>query len=149
MQILDDRQRALAAHSGAHIQLAVRPQRQVHGGVDHVAPDVALRIGHRQHGAQRAAALDLQRQAGAVALQGVAHQAAAGQSPAKGRRGHRQGVVNLAGTLHDSAAADGRRLHHAVRRNCSYDTIHDSHSFAEESRPRRSGVMVYFRMAEK
>mgnify|MGYP002145905670 CR=1 FL=1 len=50
-----------AAHGAAYVQLAVVPQGQVHLGIGHIAPDVALGVGHRQHRTQRAAALDLQR----------------------------------------------------------------------------------------
>lgn len=83
------------AHSGPHIQLAVGPQRQVHDRIVHRSPDVALVIGHRQQRSQRASALDLQRHAGPVLLQGVAHHGDRSQRPAQRRRGHRQSLVDL------------------------------------------------------
>ncbi|CAN4040141.1 S-layer-like y domain-containing protein, partial [Dysosmobacter welbionis] len=89
VQVPDHRQRTLMAHSGPHIQLAVGPQRQVHDRIVHRSPDVALVIGHRQQRSQRASALDLQRHAGPVLLQGVAHHGDRSQRPAQRRRGHR------------------------------------------------------------
>ena len=127
VQILDDGDGALAAHGAAYVQLAVVPQGQIRLRICHIAPDVALGIGHRQHRAQRAAALDLKGQAGALALQGVAHHGCAGQCPAQGRRGHRAGVVNLPGPLGNAAAADGRSLHQAVGGNCSDNIITHTH----------------------
>ena len=123
VQVLDDGDGALAAHGAAYVQLAVVPQGQVHLGIGHIAPDVALGVGHRQHRAQRAAALDLQGQAGPLALQGVAHHGRAGQGPAQGRRGHRAGVMDLTGPLGKLPAADGRSLHQAVGGNRSYNII--------------------------
>ena len=122
--VLDEKVRpALRAHGGAHVQLAVRPQGQIHLGISHIAPHIPRRVGHRQNGAQRAGALNLQGQAGALPLEGVAHHGAAGQGTSQGRRGHRQGLMDLSGALGEAAAADGCRLHHAIGGDGSDDSI--------------------------
>ena len=111
------------AHSAAHIQLAVRPEGQLHLRVRHIAPNVALVVADGQHRAQRAAALDLQRQTGALPLQGVAHHGRAGQRAAQRRRGHRQRLVYLPGALRQVPAVNGRCLHHPVAGDGSHDPI--------------------------
>ena len=102
------------AHSGPHIQLAVGPQRQVHDRIVHRSPDVALVIGHRQQRSQRASALDLQRHAGPVLLQGVAHHGDRSQRPAQRRRGHRQSLVDLTGALCERPGGNCRGLDMAI-----------------------------------
>ena len=121
------------AHCAAYVQLAVRAEGQVGVGIGDVAADAALVVADGQHRAQRTAALELQRQAGAVAFQGVAHHGGRRQGAAQGRRGHGEGFVYLTGALGEVAAANGRRLHQAVGGNGSYDTICHSYttSFAD------------------
>ena len=114
MEILDDGDGTLAAYGTAYVQLAVLTQGNVHLGVGDVAPDVAQIVGHGQHGAQGAAALDLEGQAGAHALQGVAHEAGGGQGAAQGRGAHRQQLVYLPCPLRQVTAADSGGLYQAV-----------------------------------
>ena len=114
MQVLDDRQGALLPHGPTHVQLTVGAQGQLRLRVGDVATDVAVGVGYRQNGTQGAAALDLEGQAGTVALQGVAHHGGPGQCPAQGGGGHRQGLVDLPGPLRQVPAADSGGLHQAV-----------------------------------
>ena len=108
-------------------------------GVGHVAPHVALVVADGQHRAQRTAALELQRQAGAVAFQCVAHHGRRRQCAAQRRRGHRQRLVYLPGALRQATAANGRRLHHAVGGNSSYDTICHRYNPFRLTRPAQKG----------
>ena len=123
MQVLDDGQRALMAHGAAHVQLAVRPQRQVHLGVRHVAADIPLVVADGQHGSKRAAALELKRQAGSLPLQGVAHHGRGCQRAAQCRRGHRQRLMDLPCPLRQVPAVNGRRLHHAIAGDGPHDLV--------------------------
>ena len=113
-KVPDHRQRPLVAHGGPHVQLAVLPERNVHPGIFHRAPDIAQVVGHGQQRAQRAAALDLQRQAGGLLLQRVAHHGGSRQQTAQCRRGHRQGSVNLPGPLRQVSGGDGGDFDQAI-----------------------------------
>ena len=112
------------AHSAAHIQLSVRTQRQIHMGLLHIAPDIPLVVGNDQHGAQRAVSLDLERQASPAVLQGISHHGSRRQGPPQGRCGHRQGRVDLTGTLGEIPAGDRHSLYHAVGGDCANKLIH-------------------------
>ena len=57
---LDDSEGAVPPHGAAHIQLGGALQGEVHQGIDHIAPGVALAVGHHGDAAQRAASLDAQ-----------------------------------------------------------------------------------------
>ena len=64
----DTCQRTCMAYGSAHVQLAVRAQRQVHMGLLHIAADIPQVVRNGQHCAQRAVSLDLERQAGPAVL---------------------------------------------------------------------------------
>ena len=114
MQVLDDGDGALTTHRAAYVQLAVLPEGEIYLRVGHIAPDVALVVGHGQYGAQRAAALDLKGQAGAAVLQGIAHETGGGKRAAQRRRAYRQKLVNLPCPFRQVAAADGGGLYQTV-----------------------------------
>ena len=78
------------------------------------AAERALVIGHRQQRSQRASALDLQRHAGPVLLQGVAHHGDRSQRPAQRRRGHRQSLMDLTGALCERPGGNCRGLDMAI-----------------------------------
>ena len=108
------------ADGAADVQLAVRTQGKLHGGVLHIATHVALGIGNGQNRAERAVALDLERDALAAALEGIAHHGDAGERTAERRGGDGAGVVDLAGALGERTGVDGRGLDHAVLGHGSY-----------------------------
>ena len=114
IQVPDHRQGAVLSHGGAHVQFAVRPQGQIHLGVIHGPADIALVVGHRQQRPQGAAALDLQRHAGPVLLQGVAHHGSGRQCPPQSRRGHRQRLVDLPRPLCKVSGRDRHCLYTAI-----------------------------------
>ena len=129
MEVPDHRQGALIAHSRPHVQLAVLPQGQFNGGVLHGPPDVPLIVRHRQQGAQRTAALDLQGHAGPVLFQRVAHHGRRCQSPTQGRGRHREGPVDLPRPFRQPAGGNGGGFHQAVFGDSPYQFIAHSDSF--------------------
>ncbi len=113
-QILDDGEVAVKTDSTAHIQLSVGPQGDIHMGFLHIAADVALGIGHRKNSTQRTAALDLEGQAGALALQGVAHHGSRCESTSQSGRGNGESGVNISGALGHLTRRNSDRLDHTV-----------------------------------
>ena len=121
--VFDDGESARAAHGGPHVQLALVLFHQLHVGILHIAPHVALVVGHGQHRAQGAAALDLEGEGAPLLLQHVPHHRDPQQGSAQGGGGHGQQGVDIPGPLHQVPARDGHGLDIAVRRHCSYDFI--------------------------
>jgi len=104
------------ADGAADVQLTVCAQGKLHGGVLHIAAHVALGVGDGEDGAERAVAFDLECNALAAALEGVAHHGDAGERSC----GRGRGVVDLAGALGERTGVDGRGLDHAVLGHGSY-----------------------------
>jgi len=108
------------ADGAADVQLTVCAQGKLHGGVLHIAAHVALGVGDGEDGAERAVAFDLECNALAAALEGVAHHGDAGERTAERRGSDGAGVVDLAGALGERTGVDGRGLDHAVLGHGSY-----------------------------
>ena len=93
-------------------------------GVLHITAHIALRIGHRENGTQRTAALDLQGKTGPLALEGIAHHRSRRKRTAKRGRRHRQSGVNISGALSHCTRGDSDRLNKTVAADCSNQFIH-------------------------
>ncbi|MPN05287.1 hypothetical protein SDC9_152537 [bioreactor metagenome] len=127
IQVPDHGQRTLMTHGSAHVQLSVRPKRQIRPRMVHGPPDVALVVGNGQHRSQRTSSAKLQRYTGSVLLQGIAHHGRRRQSAAQCRRSHRQGTMDISGPFRQIPGGDRRSLHEAIGGNCSYDFVaHES-----------------------
>ena len=103
-----------APTAAAHIQLARMLLHQLHMGILHIAPHIALAVGDGQHGAQGPAALDLKGDGAVLLLQHVPHHGGPHQGPAQGGGGHGQQGVDVPGPLHQVPSGDGGGLYSAV-----------------------------------
>ena len=79
-------------------------------GILHVTADVAHGVGYGKHGAERAAALDLQRDGAVFDLLHVSEHGAGAERAPQGGGGGRRGVVDLPGTLNELPAGNGDSL---------------------------------------
>ncbi len=111
------------AYSAAHIQLAVRPDRQIRLRVLHTAPDVALIVSHHKQRSQGAVALDAEGHAGPLALQVATHHGACRQQAAQRRRSYRRGLMNLPGAFRQLPRRHRCRLHKAIFGDGAYKLI--------------------------
>ena len=92
-------------------------------GILNIAPHVALVVRYSKHGAQRASALDLQGEGGAILFQHVAQHGGSQQRAAQGGCGNRKEGVDLSGPLYQVPAGDRHGLDQAVSGNGSYQFV--------------------------
>ena len=107
--VLDDHQIA-AAYAAAHVELAVRAERQVSGRVLKIAAHAAVRLAHAHDGAERAVALDLNGDRAVLDLELTAHDGGDGQRAAERCGRKRRGVMNFACALDNSGRRCGTDL---------------------------------------
>ena len=107
--VLDDHEVA-AAHAAAHVQLAVRAQRQVGRRVLKVAAHIAVRVAHAHDGAERTVALDLDGNGAVLDLELAAHDRGDGQRAAERCGRKRSGVVDFACALDKAGRRGGADL---------------------------------------
>ena len=122
--VLDEGQKAVGAHAGAHVQLAGALQGQLHLAVLQVAPHIALGVGHGDDAPQRAVPLDAQGDGAVLLLQAGTDHGAAQKTAAQGGGGQGGELVDLAGVLHQVLSGDGDGLDGAVAGDHAYDFIH-------------------------
>jgi len=122
-EVLDNGQGAAVADGAADVQLTVCAQGKLHGGVLHIAAHVALGVGDGEDGAERAVALDLERNALTAALEGVAHHGDAGERTAERCGSDGAGVVDLAGALGQTARVDRDSVDKAIFRDGADQTV--------------------------
>ena len=104
-KVLDDGHLAVPAHRRANRQLLARA-REIDSGIVHVALHAQVAVGHRQHRADGAAALDLHADGLPVVLQHAAHHGRAGQRAPQRRRGDAGEVMGIHRLLHHLRALD-------------------------------------------
>lgn len=106
---VDDHQIA-AAYAAAHVELAVRAERQVSGRVLKISAHAAVRLAHAHDGAERAVALDLNGDRAVLDLELTAHDGGDGQRAAERCGRKPRGVMNFACALDNSGRRCGTDL---------------------------------------
>ena len=122
--IFDNGEFSVTAHGSAHVQLGVSLTGHVHRRVGHIAPDITLAIGDGGDGAQRAAAADAEGHRAVLIFQHIAHHGRAHEQTAQGGSGHRPGVMNGTGPLHQIRGGQGSGFDGGVFGNDTYKLIH-------------------------